>query len=150
VESHGVACSQIELEITEALFINDTGLCQPAIEELRGAGFRVCLDDFGTGYSSLNCLRRFGIDKIKLDRSFIDTAARDQSIAMMRAAVVARPRHGPGSGGRGNIVGEEEQIALEAGCDGVQGYFYARPMPLEQIDAFIADWQSGRVRSAAA
>jgi cyclic di-GMP phosphodiesterase Gmr len=45
---------------------------------------------------------------------------------------------------------EEEQIALEAGCDGVQGYFYARPMPLEQIDAFIADWQSGRVRSAAA
>jgi diguanylate cyclase (GGDEF)-like protein len=150
VESHGVACSQIELEITEALFINDTGLCQPAIEELRGAGFRVCLDDFGTGYSSLNCLRRFGIDKIKLDRSFIDTAARDQSIAMMRAAVSLGHAMDLEVVAEGISSEEEEQIALEAGCDGVQGYFYARPMPLEQIDAFIADWQSGRVRSAAA
>jgi EAL domain-containing protein (putative c-di-GMP-specific phosphodiesterase class I) len=149
VESHGVACSQIELEITENLFINDTGLCQPAIEELRAAGFRVCLDDFGTGYSSLNCLRRFGIDKIKLDRTFIDTAARDQSIAMVRAAVTLGHAMDLEVVAEGIACEEEEQIALEAGCDGVQGYYYAHPMPLEELDAFIADWQNGRIRNAA-
>jgi EAL domain-containing protein (putative c-di-GMP-specific phosphodiesterase class I) len=149
VESQGVACSQLELEITEALFINDTGLVEPAIEELRSAGFRICLDDFGTGYSSLNCLRRFGIDKIKLDRSFIDSAARDQSIAMVRAAVTLGHAMDLEVVAEGIASEEEEQIALEAGCDGVQGYFYAHPMPLEQIDAFLADWQGGRIRKAA-
>jgi diguanylate cyclase (GGDEF)-like protein len=149
VESHGVKCRQLELEITEALFINDTGLCQPAIEELRAAGFRVCLDDFGTGLSSLNCLRRFGIDKIKLDRSFIDAAARDQSIAMVRAAVTLGHAMDMEVVAEGIASEDEEQIALEAGCDGLQGYFYARPMPLEQLDAFLASWQRGRIRSAA-
>ena len=149
VEGQGVRCEQIELEFTEALFINDTGLCEPAIRELRAAGFRVCLDDFGTGYSSLNCLRRFAIDKIKLDRSFIDAAARDQSIAMVRAAVTLGHAMDLEVVAEGIASEEEEQIALEAGCDGVQGYFYARPMPLEQLDAFIAAWQSGRIRNAA-
>jgi EAL domain-containing protein (putative c-di-GMP-specific phosphodiesterase class I) len=149
VESHGVRCTQIELEITEALFINDAGMCQPAIEQLRAAGFRVCLDDFGTGYSSLNCLRRFGIDKIKLDRSFIDAASRDQSIAMVRAAVTLGHAMDLEVVAEGIASEEEEQIALEAGCDGVQGYFYAHPMPLEQLDAFLATWQRGRIRSAA-
>jgi diguanylate cyclase (GGDEF)-like protein len=149
VEGQGVRCEQIELEITEALFINDTGLCEPAIAELRAAGFSVCLDDFGTGYSSLNCLRRFGIDKIKLDRSFIDSAARDQSIAMVRAAVTLGHAMDLEVVAEGIASEEEEQIALEAGCDGVQGYFYAHPMPLEQLDAFIASWQGGRIRNAA-
>ena len=62
-------------------------LCGQTIQELRRDGFRIVLDDFGTGYSSLSCLRRFPVDKIKLDRSFIDIAARDQSVAIIRAAV---------------------------------------------------------------
>jgi diguanylate cyclase (GGDEF)-like protein len=149
VESQGVLCEQIELEITEAIFIHDPALCEAAIEELRAAGFRLCLDDFGTGYSSLNCLRRFGIDKIKLDRSFIDAAARDQSIAMVRAAVTLGHAMDLEVVAEGIASEEEEQIALEAGCDGVQGYFYAHPMPLEQLDAFLATWRHGRIRTAA-
>src|SRR5690606_20023495 len=84
---YGVDHNQIELEITENHFIEHGALCGHAIEDLRADGFRIVLDDFGTGYSSLSCLRRFPVDKIKLDRSFIDIAARDQSVAIIRAAV---------------------------------------------------------------
>jgi diguanylate cyclase (GGDEF)-like protein len=149
VEAEGVRCDQFELEITESLFIDHGGLCEPAIDELRAAGFRVCLDDFGTGYSSLNCLRRFAIDKIKLDRSFIDAAARDQSIAIVRAAVTLGHAMDLEVIAEGISSPEEEQIALEAGCDGVQGYHYARPMPPEQLEAFLAAAPAGRISDAA-
>jgi len=149
VEANRVRCGQIELEITESLFIDHAAICEPAIEELRAAGFRVCLDDFGTGYSSLNCLRRFGIDKIKLDRSFIDSAARDQSIAMVRAAVTLGHAMDLEVVAEGISSEEEEQIALEAGCDAVQGYFYARPMPIEQLDAFLTGWRTRQISAAA-
>ncbi|HEY0114707.1 MAG TPA: EAL domain-containing protein [Allosphingosinicella sp.] len=149
VESHGVDCRQIELEITEKLFIDHGTLCEQVIADLRGAGFRICLDDFGTGYSSLNCLRRLAVDKIKLDRSFIDAAARDQSVAIVRAAVTLGHAMDLDVVAEGISCAEEEQIALEAGCDGVQGYFYARPMPSDQLDAFLAEMKSGRISNAA-
>lgn len=149
VESQGVACGQIELEITESLIIDHGRLCDPAIEHLRASGFRICLDDFGTGYSSLNCLRRFGIDKIKLDHSFIDAAAHDQSIAMMRAAVTLGHAMDLEVVAEGICTSDEERIAREAGCDAFQGYLYARPMAPDQLDAYFAA-QAERPASEAA
>jgi diguanylate cyclase (GGDEF)-like protein len=149
VEGEGIACGQIELEITESLFIDHGRLCEPGIEQLRAAGFRVCLDDFGTGYSSLNCLRRYGIDKIKLDRSLIDAAARDQSIAMVRAAVTLGHAMDLEVVAEGISSKEEEQIALEAGCDGVQGYLYAWPMPPDQLQTYLAGFGPRRISDAA-
>lgn len=149
VESQGVACGQIELEITEALFIDHGDLCAPAIEQLRAAGFRVCLDDFGTGTSSLNSLRRHGIDKIKLDRSFVDAAARDRSIAMVRAAVTLGHAMDLEVVAEGIASAEEAQIALEAGCDGLQGFHFARPMAPEALDAFLAQASGARISTAA-
>ena len=148
VDMRGVPAEQIELEITEKLFIDHSGLCQDAVSELRAAGFRVCLDDFGTGYSSLNCLRRLPVDKIKLDRSFIDAAARDQSIALVRAAVTLGHAMSLEVVAEGIATAEEEQIALEAGCDGVQGFYYAHPMPPDQLAAFL-DTTASRISNAA-
>ena len=75
--------------------INKTliALCGAAIEELREQGFRIALDDFGTGLSSLSCLRRFPVDKIKLDRSFIDTAARDVGAGKFGHLTAPEPVH---------------------------------------------------------
>ncbi|MGQ0558815.1 MAG: putative bifunctional diguanylate cyclase/phosphodiesterase [Sphingosinicella sp.] len=129
---------QIELEITEGLFIEHGSICGQAMQELRRDGFRIALDDFGTGYSSLSCLRRFPVDKIKLDRSFIDTAARDQSVAIIRAAVTLGHAMNLEVVAEGISCKEEEQIALEAGCDSLQGFLYAAAMPPEEIDAFLA------------
>jgi diguanylate cyclase (GGDEF)-like protein len=137
-EEEGVVPNQLELEITEGLFIEHGTLCGQTIQELRRDGFRIVLDDFGTGYSSLSCLRRFPVDKIKLDRSFIDIAARDQSVAIIRAAVTLGHAMDLEVVAEGISCREEEQIALEAGCDGLQGHLYAPAMPSEAIGDYLA------------
>ncbi|HEY0324557.1 MAG TPA: EAL domain-containing protein [Allosphingosinicella sp.] len=149
VEGEGVPCNQIELEITEQLFLDHGALCEPALNALREAGFRICLDDFGTGYSSLSCLRRFPVDTVKLDHSFVDLAARDQSIALIRAAVTL------GHAMKMEVIAEgisseaEAQVALEAGCDGLQGYLYARAMPADHLEPWLASARSGGIGAAA-
>lgn len=133
----GVACEQIELEITESLLIEHGALCGAAIQQLRQDGFRVALDDFGTGYSSLSYLRRFPVDKIKLHRSFLDAAHRDQSVAIMRAAVTLGHALGLQVVAEGISCADEEQIAREAGCDGLQGYFYSAAVPADAVDRLL-------------
>ena len=130
---------QLELEITESLFIEHGSICSQAMQELRRDGFRLTLDDFGTGYSSLSCLRTFPVDKIKLDRSFIDTAARDQSVAIIRAAVTLGHAMELEVVAEGISCVEEEQIALEAGCDALQGHLYAPAMAVDQLEAYLTE-----------
>ncbi len=142
VEAEGVEPNQLELEITEGLFIEHGTLCGATIQELRRDGFRIVLDDFGTGYSSLSCLRKFPVDKIKLDRSFIDIAARDQSVAIIRAAVTLGHAMALEVVAEGISCREEEQIALEAGCDALQGHLYAPAMPEAELTAYLASVQS--------
>ncbi len=149
-EEEGVAPAQLELEITEGLFIEHGTLCGQTIQELRRDGFRIVLDDFGTGYSSLSCLRRFPVDKIKLDRSFIDIAARDQSVAIIRAAVTLGHAMDLEVVAEGISCREEEQIALEAGCDALQGHLYAPAMARDQIGAYLASLEGPATISDAA
>ena len=149
VEGEGVPCSQLELEVTEQLFIDHGPLCEPALTALRDAGFRICLDDFGTGYSSLSCLRRFPVDKVKLDHSFVDLAARDQSIALIRAAVTLGHAMNMEVIAEGISCEAEEQIALEAGCDGLQGHLYARAMPADALASWLAGKGKARISDAA-
>ena len=124
-------------------------LCAEAVEALRGDGFRIVLDDFGTGYSSLSCLRKFPVDKIKLDRSFIDVAARDQSVAIIRAAVTLGHAMNLDVVAEGVSSDAEEQIALEAGCDAVQGHLYSQAMTADQLDAYLAGHGGRRISNAA-
>ncbi len=141
--------TQLELEITEGLFIEHGTLCAQAMQEMRRAGFRIVLDDFGTGYSSLSCLRTFPVDKIKLDHSFIDLAERDQSVAIIRAAATLGHAMGLEVVAEGISCAEEEQIALEAGCDALQGYHYAAAMPADEIAAWLEARRSSAISDAA-
>jgi EAL domain-containing protein (putative c-di-GMP-specific phosphodiesterase class I) len=138
-EEEGVDPRQLELEITEKLFIEHGALCGAAVETLRGLGFRIALDDFGTGLSSLSCLRQYPVDKIKLDRSFIDISARDESVAIIRAAVTLGHAMGLDVVAEGISSLEEEQIALEAGCDALQGYLYSHALTREGLEAYLAE-----------
>lgn len=133
----GVPCEQIELEITENLLLENGDGCEAAIQKLRGHGFRVALDDFGTGYSSLAYLRQFPIDKIKLDRSFIDVAHQEDSIAIIRAAVHLGQALKLEVVAEGVSAKEHEQVALEAGCNGLQGFLYAPALPLADVQDYI-------------
>src|ERR1019366_10752657 len=84
----GLPPRRLELEVTESIFLDGSDRTLETLNNLRTLGVRTSLDDFGTGYSSLSYLRRFPFDKIKIDKSFIDdVAARDESLAIIRAIV---------------------------------------------------------------
>ncbi|KAA2236907.1 EAL domain-containing protein [Salinarimonas soli] len=130
--------SRLELEITEAVMLDDTESTLATLHQLRALGARISMDDFGTGYSSLSYLRRFPFDKIKIDQSFIrDLPARDDSVAIVRA--VAGLGHSLGMTTTAEGVETVEQLAsLEReGCKEVQGYLFARPLPLSELQPFL-------------
>lgn len=130
----GVSCAQLEIEITENAFVERGPECEKQINSLRASGFRIALDDFGTGYSSLSYLRRFNVDKIKLDKSFADYGDLHNSVALIRAVVVLAHTLGLQVVVEGIESAEQEQVALEAGCDGFQGYRYGRAVPAEELE----------------
>jgi EAL domain-containing protein (putative c-di-GMP-specific phosphodiesterase class I) len=132
----GIECDQIEIEITEGLLIEHADVSEAAIRELRESGFRIALDDFGTGYSSLSYLRRFPVDKIKLDRSFIQSANLGHSSSIIRAAVTLGHALNLTVVAEGISSSDQEKIALEAGCDALQGHLYAPAMPADSIRNF--------------
>jgi diguanylate cyclase (GGDEF)-like protein len=141
----GVEHRQVELEITENLLIEHGDLCAEAIQELRAMGFPVALDDFGTGYSSLAYLRHFQVDRIKLDRSFLDGEQVEVSIALIRAAVNLGHAMGLEVVAEGVSDKVQEQAAIQAGCDFLQGFLYSPAVPWEEVEPFLR-----RLRSALA
>lgn len=126
----GVSCSRIELEITEHLFVEHGFKIEEQIEALQAHGFRIALDDFGTGYSSLSYLRRFPVDKIKLDKAFATDEYRKGNVALIRGVVSLAHSLGLEVVAEGIETAEQEQVALEAGCDGLQGYRYGKAQSL--------------------
>ena len=127
----GVDPSRIELEITEQTLLEESAVIDASLRDLRSAGFRVALDDFGTGYSSLNYLRRFSVDKIKIDRSFVADLQDSPEARAIVATIVSLGRAlGLVIAAEGIESQEQEEILLLAGCDELQGHFYAEPKPL--------------------
>jgi diguanylate cyclase (GGDEF)-like protein len=139
VREAGADPARIELEITENVLFDDVNLARSALAQLRAAGFRVALDDFGTGYSSLSYLRRFQVDKIKIDRSFIQPVDIDATAAAIVTAVLTLG-HAMGLSvtAEGVETPEQEQFLTDAGCDVMQGYLFSPAVPEGQLAALIA------------
>jgi diguanylate cyclase (GGDEF)-like protein len=146
---HGVSCDQFELEITESVFVEHGDFCEDVIMQLRASGFRIALDDFGTGYSSLSYLQRFPVDTIKLDRSFLNSAHPAGNMPIICAAVTLGHALGLQVLAEGIATKEQEQVALEAGCDGLQGHLYAPAMSADALDAYLRLGSKPRLASAA-
>jgi diguanylate cyclase (GGDEF)-like protein len=140
----GADFGRLEIEITESLLIDNPEVAEAAITKLRDIGFRIALDDFGTGYSSLSNLRRFGVDKIKLDRSLIESAHSHETIAIIEAVVRLGHALGLTVVAEGISSSEHEAIALASGCDAVQGYLYAAAMRDSEIPVFTPEWGDER------
>jgi EAL domain-containing protein (putative c-di-GMP-specific phosphodiesterase class I) len=131
---HGVPASQLTVEVTETDVMADPALASRTLDGIKKLGVRVAIDDFGTGYSSLGYLNQLPLDEVKIDRSFISRLVRDpQTSSIVRAAVDLSHALGLDA----VAEGVEDEATMERltllGCDRVQGYFIARPMPADAV-----------------
>ena len=130
IDETGVDPHQVELELTESTIMQDDALTVHTLGEFREMGIGLALDDFGTGYSSLSYLRRFTIDRVKIDRSFVSELPDNPDDAALTSAILAMAH-----GLRLQVVAEGVETARQAlflrarGCDEVQGYLFGRPVP---------------------
>jgi len=136
------------IEITESSLMKDLNVADHQLQRLRRRGVRVALDDFGTEYSSLAYLRNLPVDCLKIDRSFVEPLGSGVSVADTLVAAII----GIGSGLEMEIVAEGVESAqqltrlTELGCGEVQGYFYSRPVPAQELPGLVAKLKG--VRSA--
>jgi diguanylate cyclase (GGDEF)-like protein len=144
LDETGVDPRALEIEITEGTLMNDTKSARALLNELKKLGIWIALDDFGTGYSALGYLRQFPFDTLKVDRSFVSDLLEDEDCAAITGAIVAMANRL-----RLDVVAEgvetEGQLAClkSLGCDQVQGYFFSRPLPVNDFER----WALGRVRT---
>jgi EAL domain-containing protein (putative c-di-GMP-specific phosphodiesterase class I) len=126
----GLPARRLELEITEAVLLQNNEPTLATLHQLRDLGVRVAMDDFGTGYSSLSYLRSFPFDKIKIDRSFInDIADKDESGAIVQAVTSLASRLNMATTAEGVETEAQLQMIQALGCTEMQGYLYSRPVP---------------------
>jgi EAL domain-containing protein (putative c-di-GMP-specific phosphodiesterase class I) len=139
LESTGLEASRLELEITESLVMQDVEAVIGKLKELKALGILLSIDDFGTGYSSLSYLRRFPIDRIKIDQSFTREVDTSTDAAAIARAVI-QLGHALGLLVIAEGVENEGQLRFlrENGCDEIQGYIYARPLDPEKLKTLLS------------
>lgn len=124
--SSGLAPSQLEVEITEGILMEDNGDVIAVLQALRALGVTVAVDDFGCGYSSLAYLTRFPVDKLKIDRSFVQQIGTAHTgTAIVDAIIVMAHALGMTVVAEGVETDEQEAYLRSLGCDAVQGYRYS-------------------------
>jgi diguanylate cyclase (GGDEF)-like protein len=126
----GLPAWRLELEVTESIFLRDGGLAVQVLDRLRKMGIKLSLDDFGTGYSSLGYLRNIRFDTIKVDRSFVQGAAKAkaESIAIISAVVALADALNIATTAEGVETEAELAMIQQLGCKKIQGYYFGRPM----------------------
>jgi EAL domain-containing protein (putative c-di-GMP-specific phosphodiesterase class I) len=128
----------LALEITEGVLITGGGTTAATIDALRAIGVRIMLDDFGTGYSSLSYLRRFPLDVLKIDRSFVTTVHESiESRAVVEAITTMAHALGIDVTAEGVETVEQLHALRELGCASVQGYLLSRPMLAGPLEASL-------------
>lgn len=136
LQATGLAPHRLELEITESVFANDLGKIPKMLQKIRDLGVRISLDDFGTGYSSLSYLRKFPIDKLKIDQSFIaalSDGGPDALAVMQSICGIGRALHLDVTAEGVETAAQMDMIRAE-GCDVAQGYLLGKPMSATDIE----------------
>ena len=139
MRAEGIAPQCLELEITESLLIDSIGDVKATLHELNSMGISLSLDDFGTGYSSLAYLRRFPIQAVKIDRSFVSDLDTSNGASAIAAAIIAMA-HALDKQVVAEGVETRKQLMLLTGmkCDHIQGYHYSRPLTATEFSQFFA------------
>nr|WP_183985578.1 GGDEF and EAL domain-containing protein [Sphingomonas jinjuensis] len=133
----GLSADRLELEVTESVFMHEGLGATKTLERVLDLGVKLSLDDFGTGYSSLGYLSRTRFSSIKIDRSFVQGAAKGvkEAIAIIRAVVALAQSLGMATTAEGVETEAEHKLVQELGCTKVQGYYFGRPLPVDEARA---------------
>jgi len=147
----GLPARCLDLELTESLLMHNTGQTLTAMKKLSKLGVDFSMDDFGTGYSSLSYLKRFPIDTLKIDRAFVRDITTDPDDAAIAQAIIAMS-HSLGVHVIAEGVETAKQLAfLRANrCDAMQGYYFSKPIPAEDMNRLLLKNRAARLSSKAA
>lgn len=140
IERHGIEPRLLELELTEGLLMEDTDIAHCSLQQLKNTGVRIAIDDFGTGHSCLSYLRRFPLDALKIDRSFIRDIGRSEDSRIIVDAIIALARSlGLDTVAEGVENSTQLEFLLARGCHVAQGYLFGAPMEPEKIEPLLQD-----------
>jgi diguanylate cyclase (GGDEF)-like protein/PAS domain S-box-containing protein len=136
----GLDARWLELELTESILIEDVDETLRMLDRLKGLGVSLSVDDFGTGYSSLSYLKRFPVDKLKVDQSFVRDLTDDADDRAIAASIIAMGhRLGLRVVAEGVETAEHLAILRDEHCDEYQGYFFSRPVPADEIEKLLRE-----------
>lgn len=141
---HGLPTSALMVEITEGLPVRQGSGALNRIGDLRAAGVAIAVDDFGTGHSWIGSVRRFGIDVLKIDRSFVAQIGSPGGTELMSALIDLGKAVGARVVAEGIETQQQLDVLVGLGCDLGQGYFLARPMPAAEVATRLAEEQRRR------
>jgi diguanylate cyclase (GGDEF)-like protein/PAS domain S-box-containing protein len=134
IHENNISPEQIEIELTERVLIEEGDTVREVLETIHSMGVSIALDDFGTGYSSLSYLTRFQLDTLKIDRSFIThIESSERASALVRAIIAMGHSLGLQIVAEGIETHGQATLLTHLGCQSLQGYFFSRPIPAEQI-----------------
>ncbi|WP_324596675.1 EAL domain-containing protein [Accumulibacter sp.] len=134
----GANPNRLQLELTESVLVDNVDDLIQKVSRLKASGVGLSLDDFGTGYSSLLLLKRLPLDRLKIDRSFVRDVLSDPDDAAIATAIVALARSmGLGVIAEGVDTGPQRDFLAGIGCDVYQGYFFSRPLPIDEFEEFV-------------
>jgi len=130
--------SRLELELTESILIDDATNALSVVQQLKALGVRLALDDFGTGYSNLAYLRRFQLDRLKIDRSFVSGVVDSQDdLAIVQTIIQMARTFGLRTIAEGVETTQTLEVIRRCGCDEVQGYFFGKPMSPQAFEQYL-------------
>ena len=142
----GFPAQNLELEITESMVMQDAEQAINLLTALHGTGVRIAIDDFGTGYSSLAYLKRFPIDCVKIDRSFIhDLPDNSDDIAITRSIIAMAHNMKLEIVAEGVETVEQLEFLQACGCEEIQGFLFSRPLPADAMARYLGQGSTGKV-----
>ena len=138
LEKNGLSVEKLLLEITESAYTESSDHIVEKVEKLRELGFKIEMDDFGSGYSSLSMLSYMPIDTLKLDMQFIRSAfGEHRDTRLLEAMIQLADSFGVTTIAEGVETAEQVSVLKHMGCDIIQGYYFSRPLPVDEFEKFI-------------
>ncbi len=138
IEKNGIDPTLLELEITESVVMDEPQIVIDALRTLKEYGVQIAIDDFGTGFSSMSYLQQLPLDRLKVDRSFVSDIQPGGNAFIAETIVTLGNKLGLSTIAEGVEKREQASYMLKLGCDEAQGYLYAKPMPYDELVAYLA------------